>query len=95
MQFLKFNPQRTFRSMLPLLGAIALWLTIALNHGSVSAQVKPIATTPFQVPPLTYAYDALAPYIDAETMHLHHDKHHQTAVDNLNAAIEKLLILLL
>ena len=44
---------------------------------------------PFEVPPLPYAYKALEPYIDADTMHLHHDKHHQAYVTNLNAAIEK------
>lgn len=38
---------------------------------------------------LPYGYDALEPYIDVETMHLHHDKHHNTYVTNLNAAIEK------
>lgn len=43
----------------------------------------------FEVPPLPYAYEALEPYIDSETMHLHHDKHHQAYVTNLNAAIEK------
>ncbi|MGO8670722.1 MAG: superoxide dismutase [Capsulimonadaceae bacterium] len=43
----------------------------------------------FQVPPLPYEYTALAPTIDEQTMHLHHDKHHQTYVTNLNAAIEK------
>ena len=42
----------------------------------------------FKVPPLRFAYDALEPHIDAETMELHHDKHHQTYVDNLNKAIE-------
>jgi Fe-Mn family superoxide dismutase len=41
-----------------------------------------------KLPPLRYAYDALAPHIDAETMELHHDKHHQAYVDNLNKAIE-------
>ena len=40
---------------------------------------------PFQNPPLPYAYDALEPYIDEKTMHLHHDRHLQTYVDNLNA----------
>ena len=43
----------------------------------------------FELPPLPYAYEALEPTIDEQTMHLHHDKHHQTYVNNLNAAIEK------
>ncbi len=44
---------------------------------------------PFEVPALTYDYAALEPHIDEATMKLHHDKHHQTYVTNLNAAIEK------
>ena len=43
----------------------------------------------FELPKLPYAVDALEPYIDAQTMTLHHDKHHQTYVTNLNGAIEK------
>ncbi|MEI5989608.1 superoxide dismutase [Fe] [Enterococcus termitis] len=43
----------------------------------------------YTLPDLPYAYDALEPYIDVETMHLHHDKHHNTYVTNLNAAIDK------
>lgn len=43
----------------------------------------------YTLPDLPYAYDALEPYIDEETMHLHHDKHHNTYVTNLKAAIEK------
>ena len=42
----------------------------------------------FEVPPLTYAYDALEPHIDETTMQIHHDKHHQAYVDKLNAAVE-------
>ena len=42
-----------------------------------------------QVPPLPYDYSALEPYIDAQTMTLHHDKHHGAYVSNLNAALEK------
>jgi Fe-Mn family superoxide dismutase len=42
----------------------------------------------YKLPPLRFAYDALEPHIDAETMELHHDKHHQAYVDNLNKAIE-------
>ncbi|MDB8656834.1 superoxide dismutase [Streptococcus anginosus] len=41
------------------------------------------------LPDLPYAYDALEPYIDEETMHLHHDKHHNTYVNNVNAALAK------
>ena len=41
------------------------------------------------LPELPYAYDALEPYIDAETMTLHHDKHHATYVANVNAALQK------
>ncbi|MGX6978174.1 superoxide dismutase [Vagococcus elongatus] len=43
----------------------------------------------YTLPDLPYAYEALEPHIDVETMHLHHDKHHNTYVTNLNAAIEK------
>lgn len=41
------------------------------------------------LPELPYAYDALEPQFDAETMTLHHDKHHATYVANTNAALEK------
>jgi Fe-Mn family superoxide dismutase len=43
----------------------------------------------FELPPLPYDYAALEPYIDEATMKLHHDKHHQTYVTNLNGAVEK------
>ncbi|WP_063582104.1 superoxide dismutase [Achromobacter ruhlandii] len=42
----------------------------------------------YTLPPLPYAYDALEPHIDALTMEIHHGKHHQTYVNNLNAALE-------
>ncbi len=42
----------------------------------------------YEVPPLPYDYSALEPYIDTQTMQLHHDKHHAAYVNNLNAAIQ-------
>ena len=43
----------------------------------------------FELPKLPYAEDALEPYIDAQTMNIHHTKHHQAYINNLNAALEK------
>jgi Fe-Mn family superoxide dismutase len=43
---------------------------------------------PYALPELSYAYDALAPTIDEQTMRIHHDKHHAAYVSNLNAALE-------
>lgn len=42
----------------------------------------------YTLPPLDYAYTALEPHIDAQTMEIHHSKHHQTYINNVNAALE-------
>ncbi len=47
---------------------------------------KPVPPGGHKLPPLPYAYNALEPYIDEETMRLHHDKHHKSYVDGLNKA---------
>src|SRR5688572_26206 len=44
-------------------------------------------TGPHKLPPLPYAFDALEPHIDAKTMEIHHDRHHQAYVTNLNKAV--------
>src|SRR5438067_113750 len=49
--------------------------------------VGPIPTGPFKLPPLPYPFDALEPHIDARTMEIHHDKHHQAYITNLNKAV--------
>ncbi|SCA89159.1 Manganese superoxide dismutase [Streptococcus macedonicus] len=51
--------------------------------------MKEVISMTIILPKLPYAYDALEPYIDAETMTIHHDKHHATYVANVNAALEK------
>jgi Fe-Mn family superoxide dismutase len=54
------------------------------NENSTSEE-KPM---PFTLPPLPYAYDSLEPFIDTQTMQIHHDKHHAAYVTNLNKALE-------
>jgi superoxide dismutase, Fe-Mn family len=49
---------------------------------------KKSLTYPYSLSPLAFAYDAFEPYIDAVTMHIHHDKHHQAYITNLNAALK-------
>ncbi|RPI18578.1 MAG: superoxide dismutase [Acidobacteriales bacterium] len=58
-----------------------------LQPDRLSAQAGAPATGPFALPPLPYAFDALEPYIDAQTMQIHHDRHHAAYVDNLNKAV--------
>jgi superoxide dismutase, Fe-Mn family len=69
------------RQLLQAFGASAATLALAPH---VLAADK----TEFTLPKLPYAYDALEPYIDAKTMEIHHDKHHQAYVTNLNAALK-------
>jgi Fe-Mn family superoxide dismutase len=75
--------QVTRRQLLHSAGAGAA--VLALSPLGVLAQDKKEAG--FQLPKLPYAYDALEPHIDAETMKIHHDKHHQAYVNNLNKAL--------
>jgi superoxide dismutase, Fe-Mn family len=59
---------------------------MALEHILRGTTTKEPAM-PFELPALPYAYDALEPHIDAETMRIHHDLHHKAYVDNANNAL--------
>jgi len=85
----------TRRQALKTLAATAVAST-SLGRLASFAETKPATppakhapTGPFKLPELPYAYNALEPHIDAETMHLHHDKHHQAYVNKLNEALAK------
>jgi len=82
--FLKTSGLVGLASVIPI-SALALTGTNLHNlNDSVDAKGK------YQLPKLPYSYDALEPYIDAQTMTLHHSKHHQGYVNGLNTATEKI-----
>lgn len=66
------------------LGPLSKSLDHIINHNKRNKE--PMAK--FELPPLPYAYDALEPYIDKQTMEIHHDKHHAAYVANFNKALE-------
>jgi Fe-Mn family superoxide dismutase len=59
----------------------------ALPPGKAPPGAPPPGKGPFMLPPLPYAFDALEPYIDAQTMQIHYEKHHAAYVNNLNKAV--------
>src|SRR4051812_30384161 len=58
------------------------------EHILTSKPTRRRSDMPHQLPPLPYDYSALEPTIDEQTMRIHHDKHHQAYVDNLNKALD-------
>ena len=60
-----------------------------IQFAALAACARPVlaAGPAFSLPALPYSFDALEPWIDAQTMQIHHDKHHQAYVDNLNKAV--------
>jgi superoxide dismutase, Fe-Mn family len=63
-------------------------IMIIIMTTSTTAVTAQPSTGPFQLTPLAYAYNALEPYIDAQTMEIHHSKHLAAYVSNLNAAVK-------
>jgi Fe-Mn family superoxide dismutase len=78
----------TRREALTTLGVSALAVTASgRDLVAGAADQAPAARGPYSLAPLPYAFDALEPHIDAQTMQIHHDRHHQAYVNNLNTAI--------
>ena len=69
------------------LASAALATLPSVSAQTNSAAPAAIVTLAFTLPPLPYAYDALEPFIDAQTMQIHHAKHHAAYVANLNKAL--------
>lgn len=68
---------------------IGALLAPSLGCATLAPSVQPSASQPgFSLPPLGYAFNALEPHIDALTMEIHHGKHHQAYITNLNKALE-------
>jgi Fe-Mn family superoxide dismutase len=65
----------------------AAMIAVASVPDPVRGQAAAAPAGPFKLPPLPYAFDALEPHIDAKTMEIHHDRHHQAYVTNLNKAV--------
>jgi superoxide dismutase, Fe-Mn family len=90
---IRMNRRLALKEMMGAMSALLLGSASARasrwSEGDGAGQAAPASapTGPYTLPPLPYAYDALEPYFDAETMHLHHDKHHQSYVDKLNQAV--------
>lgn len=63
------------------------WITAAAACALPVRTLRAQSAVAFTLPKLPYAFDALEPFIDAKTMEIHHDKHHQSYVDNLNKAL--------
>jgi superoxide dismutase, Fe-Mn family len=78
------------QSLKLLAGAAGAATSVALlGRGVAFAQAPAAPAGPFKLPPLGYAYEALEPHIDATTMNIHHTRHHQAFITNLNGLVDK------
>lgn len=64
------------------------WLPLCYNSLGGPSLINQTDVMAFSLPPLGYSYDALEPHFDKETMEIHHSKHHQTYVNNLNGLLK-------
>ena len=77
----------TRRDALKKTALAAAVVSVAALPEPLKAQAAGVPAGPFKLPALPYAFDALEPHIDAKTMEIHHDRHHQAYVTNLNKAV--------
>ena len=85
--FTQMKRSNFLQSTLGLIGAGFLTSGFSKRKKTIFDASFKIETSPFVLPPLTYAFEALEPYFDRLTMEIHHDRHHKAYVDNLNKAV--------
>jgi Fe-Mn family superoxide dismutase len=82
------HPRATLTALLALAALPAFASSPALAQSTAAPTTAPATAPAFTLAPLPYAYDALEPVIDKQTMEIHHDRHHRVYVNNLNKAID-------
>src|SRR4051812_34153780 len=84
---LQVTRRHALRNLALLAGAASTIGPIRTAWAQAAGPAAAAPSGPFKLPDLPYAYDALEPHIDAQTMQIHHDKHHAAYVANLNKAL--------
>ena len=81
------NQQCSRRELFGMAATLAVGASFLASKRSIAEEPPEVPTGPFKLPELPYAKNALAPYISAETLHYHHDKHHAAYVKKLNELV--------
>ena len=87
------SDRRAFFKKIGLIGLSGIATKLVSNEQLNALEIlgnEGVKNTPFTLPALPYAYNALEPFIDEQTMTIHHTKHHQAYVDKLNKAVENM-----